>query len=77
MRLISNLSDEKSAAEISTTEGKMHQDRITHKHEEHHPKTKISILKNTHTDFTIGLPLKKWGKETKLMLFVSWNKQGM
>lgn len=59
MRLISNLPDEKSAAEISTIEGKMHQDRITHRHKKHHPKTKISILKNTHTDFTVSLPLKK------------------
>lgn len=73
MRLFSNLSAEKSTAEISATEGKMHQDRITHRHKKHHLKAKTSILKNTHIDFTVSLPFKKWEKETELMLLVSGN----
>lgn len=39
-------------------------------------KTKTSILKNTHVDFAISLPLKKWEKETELTLLVLGNKQG-
>lgn len=38
MRLFSNLSDEKSPAETSSTEGKMHQDTTTQKHKKHHLK---------------------------------------
>lgn len=58
MRQFSDLSDEMSAAEISITEGEMHQDTTTRRHKKHH-KTKTSTLKNTHVDFTISLPLKR------------------
>lgn len=67
------LSAEKSAAKISTTEGKMHQDRIIHGNKKHHLENKTSILKNTHIDFIVSLPFKKWDKVTELTLLVSRN----
>lgn len=70
MKLFSNVSAAKSVAEISTTEGKMHQDRIIHGNQKHPPENKTSILKNTHIDFTVSLPFKKWDKVTELMLLV-------
>lgn len=54
VRLFSNLSAENPAAGISTSEAKMHQDRIIHiRNKKHDLKDKTSILENTHLDFTV------------------------
>lgn len=64
----------KPAAGISISEAKMHQDWIIHiRNKKHNLKDKTSILENTHIDFTVSLPLKKWDKKTELMLLVSAN----
>lgn len=74
VRLFSNLSAEKPATGISTSEAKTHQDRIIHiRNKKCDLKDKTSVLENIHIDFTVSLPLKKWDKETEPMLLVSAN----
>lgn len=59
VRLFSDLSAEKPAARISTSEAKMHQGRIIHiRNRNHDLKDKTSVLENTYVDFTDSLPFK-------------------
>ena len=45
----------------------MHQDRIIHiRNKETWPQRQTPILENTHIDFAVSLPLKKWDKKPEL-----------
>lgn len=58
VRLFRNLSAEKPAARIPTSEARMHQDRFIHnRNEKHNCKDRTSVLESTRIDFTVSLPL--------------------